>query len=150
MSNAVFSTNTDVIGLYNFCRSHDIVQISNTRAVQETLSQILKNTTLSASAENCIEKTKISESSGNVFADLGLENADDLYNRSNISIKIIKIINQKKYKQRELAELFNIKQPEVSHLMNGRFNRFSESKLLGFLEKISPDTKVFITNSDKI
>ena len=39
-----------------------------------------------------------------------------------------------------MAALLGIKQPEVSHLMNGHFNRFTTDKLLDFLKRL--DRKV--------
>jgi predicted XRE-type DNA-binding protein len=52
------------------------------------------------------------------------------------------LLKDKKLKQREIASLLAIKQPEVSHLMNGHFNRFTTDKLLDFLKRL--DWKVTI------
>jgi predicted XRE-type DNA-binding protein len=76
------------------------------------------------------------EGSGNVFADIGLKNADKLYARACIGIEVPRILNSRKLKQREIGELLDIRQSKVSHLMNGHFSRFSEGKLLGFLKKL--------------
>ena len=75
------------------------------------------------------------ESSGNVFADLGLEDADELLMRGKIGIQVIRLL-----KQREVSQLLGIPQPEVSHLMDGEFQRFSEGKLLLFLKRL--DTEI--------
>ena len=80
--------------------------------------------------------------SGNVFADLGLEDADELYARSQIGFHVHSILNDRKLKQREIASLLGVKQPEVSHLMNGHFSRFTTDKLLEFLKRL--DRKVTI------
>ncbi|MBE9094389.1 helix-turn-helix domain-containing protein [Tychonema sp. LEGE 07203] len=61
------------------------------------------------------------ESSGNVFADLGLEDADELFGRGKIGIQVIRILKQRNLKQREVRHFLGIPQPEVSHLMNGDF-----------------------------
>jgi predicted XRE-type DNA-binding protein len=76
------------------------------------------------------------ESSGNIFADLGLEDADELFARGKIGIQIIHLLKQRNLKQREISEILNIPQPEVSHLMKGEFQRFSEGKLLNFLKRL--------------
>ena len=73
------------------------------------------------------------EGSGNVFADLGLEDADELFARSQIGFHVYQILKDRSLKQREAAELLGIAQPDVSHLMNGHFSRFTTDKLLGFL-----------------
>jgi predicted XRE-type DNA-binding protein len=87
------------------------------------------------------------ESSGNVFADLGLEDADELFTRSRLGFHVYQILTDRKLKQREIAMLLGIKQPEVSHLMNGHFSRFTTDKLLDFLRRL--DRKVTIRISPR-
>ena len=53
-----------------------------------------------------------------------------------------KLLKARKLKQREVVTLLGIKQPEVSHLMNGHFSRFTADKLLDFLKRL--DQKVTI------
>lgn len=80
------------------------------------------------------------ESSGNVFADIGLSNASELFTRGKIGIQVLRLLKQRNLKQREISELLGIPQPEVSHLMKGEFQRFSEGKLLIFLKRL--DTEI--------
>ena len=87
------------------------------------------------------------EGSGNVFADLGLVDADELFARAQLGFHVHKIITGKRLKQREIASLLGIKQPEVSHLMNGHFSRFTADKLLDFLKRL--DRKVTIEVSHR-
>lgn len=87
-------------------------------------------------------KIEMEEGSGNVFADLGLEDADELFARAQLGFHVHKILQEKKLKQREIAELLGIAQPDVSHLMNGHFSRFTTEKLLNFLRRL--DRKVTI------
>ncbi len=82
------------------------------------------------------------ESSGNIFADLGLEDADELFARAQIGFCVFKILKERKLKQRETAALLGIAQSDVSHLMNGHFSRFTTDKLLNFLKRL--DRKVTI------
>jgi len=82
------------------------------------------------------------EGSGNVFADLGLKEADQLLARSQIGFHVFKILKDKKLKQREISAILGIAQPDVSHLMNGHFSRFTTDKLLDFLRRL--DRKVTI------
>jgi len=88
------------------------------------------------------EKIEFEESSGNIFADLGLEDADELFVRAKIGFFVFKILEEKKLKQREIATVLGIAQSDVSHLMNGHFNRFTTDKLLDFLKRL--DQKVTI------
>src|SRR5437764_1205704 len=87
-------------------------------------------------------KIEIEEGSGNVFADLGLDDADELFARAQLGFHVFKLLKARKLKQREVVTLLGIKQPEVSHLMNGHFSRFTADKLLDFLKRL--DQKVTI------
>ena len=87
-------------------------------------------------------RIEFEESSGNVFTDLGLEDADELFARAQLGFHVYKILEDKKIKQREMATLLGIAQPDVSHLMNGHFSRFTIDKLLVFLKRL--DKKVTI------
>ena len=88
------------------------------------------------------QKIEFEESSGNIFADLGLPDADELFARAQIGFFVFKILADKKLKQREIARVLGIAQPDVSHLMNGHFSRFTTDKLLDFLKRL--DQKVTI------
>jgi predicted XRE-type DNA-binding protein len=88
------------------------------------------------------KKIEFEEGSGNVFADLGLTDADELYARAQLGFGVYEILKDRGLKQREIAELLGIPQPEVSHLMNGHFSRFTTDKLLDFLKRL--DRKVTI------
>lgn len=89
-----------------------------------------------------LKAIEFQESSGNIFADLGLKDSDELYARAQIGVHVFKILRDKKLKQREMADLLGIAQPDVSHLMNGHFSRFTTDKLLDFLKRL--DRKVTI------
>src|SRR5215472_17832480 len=82
------------------------------------------------------EKIAFEESSGNIYADLGLEDADELFTRAQIGFFVFKILEDKKLKQREIANVLGIAQSDVSHLMNGHFSRFTTDKLLDFLRRL--------------
>ncbi len=81
-------------------------------------------------------------SSGNVFADMGLEDAEELMLRTQLGHAVRKILEEKKRKQREISALLEIDQAEVSKLMNGKYHLFSESRFLGFLSRL--DRKVIM------
>lgn len=89
------------------------------------------------------------EGSGNVFADLGLKEADQLLARSQIGFHVFKILEDKKLKQREIAAVLDIAQPDVSHLMNGHFSRFTTDKLLDFLKRLNRKVTIEISPRHK-
>jgi len=87
-------------------------------------------------------KIEFEESTGNVFRDLGLQNAEELQARGMIGFHVVELLKGKGMKQREISGLLEIKQAEVSHLLNGHFSRFTVDKLLNFLKCM--DQKVTI------
>lgn len=85
------------------------------------------------------------DGSGNVFADLGLKDSDELFTRAQIGFCVYRIIKAKKLRQRDIARLLGIAQPEVSHLMNGHYSRFTTDKLLDFLKRLDRKVTIQIT-----
>jgi predicted XRE-type DNA-binding protein len=86
------------------------------------------------------EELIFEESSGNVFADLDLKDAEEYFTRGKIGIQVLRLLKQRNLKQREISQLLGIPQPEVSYLMRGEFQRFSEGKLIAFLKRL--DTEI--------
>jgi predicted XRE-type DNA-binding protein len=89
-------------------------------------------------------ETIFEESSGNVFADLDLDDADEMFMRGKIGIQAVKLLKERSLNQREISELLGIAQPEVSHLLKGEFQRFSEGKLLIFLKRLDTEITLYI------
>lgn len=84
------------------------------------------------------EKIEYVTGSGNVFADLGLEDADELFTRGMLGIEIIRILRKRGLKkQKDVSVLLGIDKSEASKLINGEFARFSEGRLIGFLNKLN-------------
>lgn len=87
----------------------------------------------------------VEKSSGNVFADLGLPDAKDLYVKAALAIKINDIIKQRKLKQKEAAEILGVSQARVSSLNSGRkLKDFSIDALMGFLTKLGQDVEIIV------
>ncbi len=86
------------------------------------------------------------KSSGNVFADLELDNAEELQARAMIGCHIVRLLKEKNMKQREIAEVLGVKQAEISHLLNGRFSRFTTDKLLDFLKRMNLQVTIQISH----
>lgn len=91
------------------------------------------------------EHIEFEESTGNVFADLGLENAEELLVRAQIGFHVTTLIENRQLKQKEAASLLGIKQPDVSHLMNGHYSRFTTDKLLDFLRRLNQKVTIEIS-----
>jgi len=95
------------------------------------------------------QKIEFENSSGNVFADLGLDDADELYTRAALGAQVVTILKEEGYTQAEASRLLGIKQPEVSALMCARFHRFSQERLIGFLNKLNLKVTIQISRHQR-
>ena len=90
--------------------------------------------------------TKIEESSGNVFTDLGFpaEEAENLRIRSELMIHVLQVIESRGLKQKEAAELFGVTQPRISDLVRGKVDLFSIDTLVTMLSHAGVQVSVVI------
>jgi len=87
---------------------------------------------------------KIHRGSGNVFADIGLPQPEEVSARADIMIKITDIIESRGLTQKEAAKILDIPQSKVSCLMNGKLNLFSLEYLMKFLNALGNDVKIIV------
>ncbi|MEH1843353.1 MAG: helix-turn-helix transcriptional regulator [Nostoc sp.] len=92
------------------------------------------------------EEIKIQASNSNIFADLGLENSDELLVKAELVRKISNIITMQQMTQAEAAELLGIDQPKVSALINGKLSGFSTVRLFRFLNALGQDVEIVVTS----
>jgi predicted XRE-type DNA-binding protein len=92
---------------------------------------------------------KFEKSSGNVFADLGLPNADELLLKAHIVTEISRLMKLKKLTQAKAAALCNIAQPDLSNLLNGKFRGFSIERLMMMLTAFGRDVEVVVRPAAK-
>ena len=92
---------------------------------------------------------KMTKSSGNVFADLGLKDAKEHLVKADLALTINKIIEKRKLKQVEAAKILGINQPKVSALANGRLKDFSIDRLIDFLNRLDQDVQIVIHQKAK-
>ena len=95
------------------------------------------------------EETKVTPSSGNVFADLGLPDADQLLAKADLAIEITRIIDERGLTQVEAAELMGVDQPKVSALVRGRLDGFSMERLYRFLNALGRDVEIVVKPKPK-
>jgi predicted XRE-type DNA-binding protein len=88
------------------------------------------------------EKIPVFRSSGNVFADIGLENAEELQRKTDLMFEIYERLRSLKITQAQAARRLGIGQPDVSKLMNGRFTRFSVNRLMELLAALAVDIDI--------
>ena len=93
------------------------------------------------SEEDMIE---VETGSGNVFADLGLPDADAHLLKAQLVSGIDAIIRRRKLTQAKAAELLGLSQPDISRLLRGHFRDFSLERLLRLLMALDRDVEIVI------
>jgi predicted XRE-type DNA-binding protein len=90
------------------------------------------------------------EGSGNVFADLGLPNADRELTKARLTLQIALIIKNRGLTQTEAAKILGIQQPHVSALTRNRAGNFSVGRLIDFLTALGQDVEITVTSTPKM
>jgi predicted XRE-type DNA-binding protein len=86
----------------------------------------------------------VEESSGNVFADLGLMDPEERMARADLAIAISREIEARGLTQGAAAELLGVAQPDVSNLMRGRLSGYSIERLTRLLNALGQDVEIRI------
>ncbi len=86
----------------------------------------------------------IEPSSGNVFADLDLENPEELLAKAELVQRICDIIAERKLTQTRAAAVLGIDRPQVSALIRGQLDEFSIDRLFRFLNALGRDVEIII------
>jgi predicted XRE-type DNA-binding protein len=84
------------------------------------------------------------KSGDNVFADVGVPNADEHFVKAQLVFKIDRIMKARRLKQVEAARLFGVRQPDVSKMLRGDFRQFSVERLLRFLVALGQDVEIVV------
>ena len=89
-------------------------------------------------------------SSGNVFADLRLKNADERQTKVRLAVALNSILDARKLTQTEAGKRLGVSQPKVSSLRNYDLTGFSVERLMTFLTALDFDVDIVIrTKSDR-
>jgi predicted XRE-type DNA-binding protein len=82
--------------------------------------------------------------SRNVFKDIGVPNAEEHLVKAQLVFKIDTIMKDRGLKQVEAADLFGIRQPDVSKMLRGEFRQFSVERLMRFLVALDQDVAIVV------
>lgn len=91
-----------------------------------------------------VRKVKVEVGSGNIFADLGLPDADTHFLKAQIVSEIYRIAKERKLTQARAGKLLGITQPEVSRMFKGNFREYSIDRLMGFLTNFDRDVEIVV------
>lgn len=88
---------------------------------------------------------EIEVSSGNVYADLGMHDAEQMQLKARLAQIIGDILQIKGLTQSQAAQILGMTQPKLSHLLRGQFRGISEAKMLECLVKLGRDVEIVIS-----
>lgn len=87
--------------------------------------------------------------SGNVFADLGFEDAEERLLRAQLATEISQLIEKKGWTQSQTAEKIGLDQPKVSRLLRGQLSGFSADRLFAILNRLGHSVEVRISPKER-
>jgi predicted XRE-type DNA-binding protein len=96
-----------------------------------------------------IDGVEVEMSSGNVFADLDLPDAEKLKIKSGLVIEITKAVRNLGLSQEEAGRRMGLPQPKISGLFRGDFSNVSERKLMDCLNRLGYDIEIKVKPSTK-
>ena len=89
-------------------------------------------------------RERVIRSSGNVFADMGLPDADELGTKARLGAAINQIVARRRLSQAEVAAALGINQPKVSALQHYKLEGFSVERLMHFLVALGQDVEIVV------
>ena len=92
---------------------------------------------------------RVTDGSGNVFADLGLPNPEQELLKAQLMLPIYSILKESGMKQAEMAKVLGVRQPQVSLLMRNRAGNFSVGRLMEFLTALRRDVEITLRPTRK-
>ena len=97
-----------------------------------------------------MENEEITQSSGNVFADLDLPNPEDHMLKAQLANEIQHLISRRGWTQARIGEVIGLDQANVSRLLRGRLADFSIDRLLKILNRLGHDVEVRISAEERL
>jgi predicted XRE-type DNA-binding protein len=89
-------------------------------------------------------KIEAHESSGNVFADLGLPDSEERLLKAGIVAELHRLIKERELTQVKAAKLVGVSQPDLSHLLRGDFDDYSAERLMKMLTAFEQDIEIIM------
>jgi predicted XRE-type DNA-binding protein len=92
---------------------------------------------------------RVEESSGNVFADIGLPNPEERLAKAALAIRIASAIRARRLTQSHAARILKIDQPKISRLLRGQLSGFSTERLMLFLTLLGRDVEIVVKTAPR-
>lgn len=81
---------------------------------------------------------------GNIFADLGLDDAGDLLAKTDLALAVTREIRRRGLTQNAAADLTGLTQADISRISNGKIETFGQERLLGALRHLGMDVEIVV------
>ncbi|BBI17058.1 helix-turn-helix domain-containing protein [Neochlamydia sp. S13] len=91
-----------------------------------------------------IERNELEINSDNIFADIGVANAEEELTKAGLAWEIDTIIKKRKLTQQKAATIMQINQPKVSALLHRKLAGFSIERLIHFLNLLGHDIDIVV------
>ena len=87
---------------------------------------------------------KIEKSGGNVYADLGVADSDEMLVKAKLAAKIGEILATRHLTQTDAAQVLGMSQPKLSTMLRGHFRGVSEAKMIDCLTRLGRNVSIVI------
>lgn len=87
---------------------------------------------------------EIEEGTSNVYADLGMADAEEMLVKAQLATKIGEIIKGRKWSQQHAADVLGIPQSKLSKMLRGQFRGVSEAKMLECLTRLGRNVQIVV------
>jgi len=91
----------------------------------------------------------IEQSSGNVYADLGFADAEEMLVKARLATKIGEIIKHRHLTQQQAAEILAMPQSKISKMLRGNFRGISETKMIECLNLLGRDIEIIVKKAPR-
>lgn len=90
------------------------------------------------------EKISVEHSSGNVYADLGLKDADEMFHKASLVAKVSDIIQERGWPWQQAAQVLGMTHPKLSLMLRGQFHDISMTQILSCLTRLGYDVQIVV------
>lgn len=91
----------------------------------------------------------IKKSSGNVYADIGTPDAEEMLVKAQLAAKVGEIIKHRHLTQQQASDILGMPQSKVSNMLRGNFRGISETKMIECLNLLGRDIQIVVKKAPR-
>jgi len=99
--------------------------------------------------KKALNTVDVIESSGNVFADLGVSDPQEALAKAKLASRICQLLKEQGLTQTKAAEILGLDQPKISALVRGKLKGFSTDRLFRFLNDLGQEVEIVVRPARK-